>query len=226
MSALFLVSASAVERLLPDERLHAVQFFPGRTVCAIAAVEYRDNDLGQYNEIGIAFFVHHGEHAPGVFFGAINAFRNGTVGAYIHRLPVTTTFSRDAGRDIWGFPKTVDSVEFLDENSRRSATWTIDGTHVLTLSMPRGGKRVMKESPQIAYAYRDGMLWKTASIMGGEGVGVALRNVQLVLGPHPIADELRALGLPKRPMLSTWMEHMHASFDAPQCFEGKARVPR
>ena len=30
---------------------------------------------------------------------------------------------------------------------------------------------------------------------------------------HPMAAQLRALGLPKKPMMAMWMEHMHATFD-------------
>jgi hypothetical protein len=39
--------------------------------------------------------------------------------------------------------------------------------------------------------------------------------VKLELGDHPIADELRALGLPEAPpLLSAWSEHMRGSFGA------------
>jgi hypothetical protein len=36
--------------------------------------------------------------------------------------------------------------------------------------------------------------------------------VRLVLGDHPLAEELRKLGLPKDPILSNWMGHMRGSF--------------
>ena len=38
-------------------------------------------------------------------------------------------------------------------------------------------------------------------------------GVKLVLGEHPIADQLRALGLAEAtPILSVWTEHMTGSF--------------
>jgi len=215
MSAMFVVRAAAVRRLIPSTQLHIPELFPGRTLCVLAAIEYRDNDLGQYNEVSVAFFVTHGGARPIPFFGMLSAFRQRTIGAYIHRLPVTTSFSRDAGRDIWGFPKTVDTIECRDDGARRACTWSTDGTHVLTLSMPRGGRRQMTEMPQDAYAWRDGVLWKTPSVMGGESVGIHLGGAGLTLGAHPIANELRGLGLPKRALMSTWVGHMHARFDAP-----------
>lgn len=215
MSAMFVVPTAAMRRLIPCQQLHVPELFPGRTLCVIAAVEYRDNDLGQYNEVAVAFFVTHGGTRPMPLFGMVSAFRRHTIGSYIHRLPVTTTFSRDAGRDIWGFPKTVDAIECRDEGLRRACAWSADGKHVLTLSMPRGGRRHMAEMPQDNYAWRDGVLWKTPSVMGGDDVGIRLGGARLTLGPHPIADELRGLGLPKRALMSTWVEHMHARFEAP-----------
>ncbi len=218
MSAMFVVSSAGARRLIPDARLQVPELLPGRTICIIAGIEYRDNDLGQYNELSIAFFVTMGGGRPLPFFGMLSGFLRGQLGAYIHRLPVTTSFSRDAGRDIWGFPKTVDAIEFTDAGARRSCRLSVDGTHVLTLTMTRGGKRRMKDMPQDAYAWRDGILWRTPSVMGGEGVGVRLGGATLSLGNHPIAEELRGLGLPRRALMSTWVEHMHARFDAPQRF--------
>ncbi len=216
MSAMFVVSSAGTRRLIPDARLQVPELLPGRTICIIAGIEYRDNDLGQYNELSIAFFVTMGGGRPLPFFGMLSGFLRGQLGAYIHRLPVTTSFSRDAGRDIWGFPKTVDAIEFADAGGRRSCRLSIDGAHVLTLTMTRGGGRRMKDMPQDAYAWREGILWRTPSVMGGDGVGVRLGGATLVLGSHPIADELRGLGLPRRALMSTWVEQMHARFEAPQ----------
>ena len=51
-----------------------------------------------------------------------------------------------------------------------------------------------------------------------DAAGSALRNGalgSLELGDHPIADELRSLGLPDAtPLLSAWSEHMTGTFGA------------
>jgi hypothetical protein len=39
-------------------------------------------------------------------------------------------------------------------------------------------------------------------------------RAELTLGSGPIADELRSLGLPRRALMTTWMEKMRASFGA------------
>ena len=54
--------------------------------------------------------------------------------AYIHRLPVTTSFSCEAGRHIWGFPKDVMDIDFVDSGSTRTVTLRDEGKLVVQLS--------------------------------------------------------------------------------------------
>ena len=46
--------------------------------------------------------------------------------------------------------------------------------------------------------------------------GYTLRGAAITLGDHPLADELRSLGLPKRPLLATWNGHLAFSMTAPE----------
>ncbi len=43
-----------------------------------------------------------------------------------------------------------------------------------------------------------------------------LEEVELTLGTHAIADQLRELGLPKTALMSTWTEHMTGRFEQPE----------
>lgn len=216
VTAMFVVPTAGVHRLMTHPALQVPELLPGRSLCVLAAVEYLDNDLGRYNEVAITFFATVGRERPTPLVGLVRAYRRHELAGYIHRLPVTTSFSRDAGADIWGFPKTVDQIEFRDEGTQRECTLVVDGVHVLTLSVKRSGRGRMPDMPQDALGVRDGVLWRTPSIMGGDGVGMRLGGATVTLGRHPIADELRSLGLPKRALMSTSIEHMHASFEAPQ----------
>ncbi len=73
--ATFVVSAAAVRRLLPTPRLVLPELLPGRALCALAAVEYRDNDLGRYNELAVNFFVQLDGARPTPLFGLLRGFR-------------------------------------------------------------------------------------------------------------------------------------------------------
>lgn len=220
MSAMFPVRSSAVRRLLPTPRLRPAEWLPGWAICVLAAIEYEDNDLGRYNEVGVSFLVTYGPRPALPTFGFVNALRRGTLGAYVHRLPVTTSFSRDAGRDIWGFPKTLAAITFEDAGDRRVCRLAADGVEALTLTMRRGGTRSFAEIPQDAYAWRDGMLFKTPSRMRAAEVGFRLGGAVVALGAHPMADELRTLGFPRRALGSTWFGHWQATFDDAQVLAG------
>jgi hypothetical protein len=42
------------------------------------------------------------------------------------------------------------------------------------------------------------------------------KDVEITLGSHPIADDLRSLGLPKKPLMTTWIGRMVMRFDPPE----------
>jgi hypothetical protein len=213
------VRTALVRRLLPTPSLHPAEWLPGWALCVLAAIEYKDNDLGAYNEVGVSFLVTYGATAPWPLLGIVSASRAVTLGAYIHRLPVTTSFSRDAGRDIWGFPKTVDAIAFEDAGTSRRCRLEMDGVHALTLTMRRGGSRTLAEIPQDAYAWRDGTLYKTPSRMSAGEVGFHLGGATVELGTHALADELRGLGFPRRALSTTWFGRWRATFEDARILE-------
>ena len=215
VQSVFPVRTAAVRKLLPAHGpLHPLEPWPGTSLCSIGAIEYRDNDLGRYNEVAVSVFVTEAAAPPRPFLGLVQAFRAARAGVFITHLPVTTSFSRDAGCEIWGIPKTDSEIDINDENGRRVCLLAADGRHVLTLVAPFAGKRRLAPTPQLAYACRDGVVWRTPSIMEGTDVGFRLGGAELALGQHPMAEELRGLGLPRRALFSTSFGRMRARFDA------------
>jgi len=65
-AATYLVDAAAARRLLPGPELDVVELLPGRALFSIACIQYRDNDLGDYNEVSLAFFVRRRDEPRGV----------------------------------------------------------------------------------------------------------------------------------------------------------------
>ena len=68
----------------------------------------------------------------------------------------------------------------------------------------------------VTYSYIQGVAHKTPFSQVVEGFGFKLGGAELELGGHPIAEELRSLGLPRRALMTIWMEKMHARFGAAQ----------
>jgi hypothetical protein len=108
-TAMFEVDAAAAQALLPGDAFTVVESSPGRSQLALATIDYRDNDLGDYHEVGVTLFV---EPRGG-----------GEAGTFITHLPVDQEFTCAAGRGIWGFPKTVESIA-LDYADDWTGRWS------------------------------------------------------------------------------------------------------
>ena len=200
-TAMFEVDAAGAQRMVPAD-FTVVESSPGRCQLILALIDYRDNDLGDYLEIGVTFFVTpRGASAD-------------AAGTFIVRLPVDQRFTCLAGRAIWGFPKSVEDIGFDYSPTSLTATLHMDGELVLRVSVPRGGDDTMPDLPMVTYTVIDSAPHGTAFSQGGSGAQVLASGdgVHLELGDHPFAKELASLGLPGPALMSTWTEHMHGSF--------------
>ena len=217
-AALYLVPADEARKLLAGPEIDVAEFLPGKAICTIAAIDYEDNDLGDYLEVSVALFVRpKGERPFLPWLGNWMALSQSKLGVHILHLPVNQSFTCKAGRKIWGYPKTVQDIEMTYDGARATCTLNYDGKHALTFSVGRGGKKTLKESPVTTYSYIDGQPHKTVARQRGSGFGTnPSENVQLTLGTGIIADQLRRLGLPKKPITAMWMEHMSAEFGPPE----------
>lgn len=205
--AFFDVNSAAAQAFVPGDAYEVVEASPGTSQLLIALIDYEDNDLGDYLEVGLTVFVRpKGAPADG-----------SADGTFIVHLPVDQAFTCEAGCTIWGFPKTVQ--EITADHGESSSTWTLtmDGQLVLRVTIPRGGTDEMPDLPIQTYTYKDGVAHTTPFIQGGSGSSIGFGDgVELELGDHPIAKELAAMGLPKPASMSTWTEEMHGTFGPAQ----------
>lgn len=216
-SATFVVDAKAAREMLPASDLDVIEVWPGRTLFSVACIDYVDNDLGDYNEVSLAFFVREKAAPRGIpYLGAALDFLRARVATYIFWLPVDQAFTREAGETMWGFPKTLETIDFDHAGTRATCRLVAGGRHVLTLSMPRGGARSLPESEMTTYTTMDDRTCATRFVSSSTGVGFFRSGIELTLGDHPTANWLRGLGLPKKPLMGVWMEHMRATFDPPR----------
>ena len=195
------VDAAALTALLPTDQVEVIESAPDRAQFALALVDYRDNDLGSYLEVGFIAFV--------------RPRQGGKDGTFILRLPVDGEFTCAAGRQVWGFPKTVEDIGFDVADDHAVVTLSSGGELVLRVRVPRGGDEPMPAMPMASYTVKDGRLHATRFTQGGEQTGITFgdEGVELELGSHPWAKELETLGLPAPAVLATWNEHMRATFD-------------
>jgi hypothetical protein len=202
-TVIFDVDHAAAAALAP-EGFEVVESAPGRAQLALALVDYRDNDLGAYHEVGTILFV--------------RPVGGGADGNFITHLPVDQEFTCAAGNQIWGFPKSVEQIAVTQTATSSRWLLTMDGELVLDITVPRGGTDEMPTIDMTSYTLIDGRPHATAFSQGGTGSSLTLggEGVTLTLGNHPVAKELAALGLPSEPVLSTWVETMQATFEEPR----------
>jgi hypothetical protein len=204
-TAMFDVDAGAARALVPDA-LEVVESGRGRCQLSLAVIDYRDNDLGDYDEIGVILFV-----KP-------RGAADDQAGTYIAHLPVDQAFTCEAGRTIWGFPKSVEEIDIAYAERSMTATLRMDGLLALRLTLPRGGDDEMPALPMTTYTLIGGVPHATAFTQGGTGSQVVAggEGTTLELGDHAVAKELRSLGLPAEAQLTTWTEHMRGTFETPR----------
>lgn len=220
-AAQFLVDARAAHRLLPSG-LEVARPVPGRAVLVVGIVCYDDTDLDAYNEVAVSLLVRPPGSPPA---GRITReFFGGDVGVHILHLPVTQTFTLEAGRTIWGYPKTLAQIEVTEEPRGVSATMVQDDQHVLTLEVKPGGPLPVPNRPPPTYSVLDGTLVRTDWDITGPRPRARPGGSRIELGTHAIADQLRTLGLPKRPLATQTIETMRATFAAPEPVTAPART--
>ena len=208
-AATFLVSAVDAQRIVDPTGLEVRRLPAGRAVCSIAFIDYRANDLGQYHEVAIAFLVRPHDGSKGV-------------GAYIHHLPVDGTFTCEAGRTIWGFPKFIAEAPITERGGERSVQLHEGGRSILALTVSRRPLPMPgREATAPAYSFLDGVLRCTSWTVRPTGVRGGPGGARLELGDHAIAEELRSLGLPKRAAFSSTIDRMGASFGPAQVIGGR-----
>ena len=220
-SAHFLVPLAAAERVVAPAGLRATGPVPGRALVTLAVCRYDDTDLDAYHEVAVSFAVRPHAAAPAGTAGRLAELATGDVCAYIHRLPVDGEFTCAAGRDVWGFPKWVTTID-IDEERRgphgRAGTAAVrlvdDGVHVLSLSLDPSGPLRLPDTAPPTYSFRDGVLRRTAWSMRQSAASGRPGGTHVVLGDHPMADELRSLGLPRRAVATTGAGGLWASFGA------------
>jgi hypothetical protein len=215
-AATFLVPTSAAARLIPAE-FEIAEILPGRGICSLAMIDYKDNDLGDYNEIAVGFMVVPKGSRPRIpYLGTIIDLMKGRLASHITHMPVDQSFTRDAGATIWGYPKTVQEIDIEDLGSRARARLVCDGEHALTLTLPRGGTRTVADSSIETLSLIEGVPHRTTASQRIDGMGFRLGGAEVELGTGRIADELRSLGFPKSALMCIWMEHMEARFGRPE----------
>jgi hypothetical protein len=220
--ASFAVPFDAARDLIAYSGLVPATPFFGRALCSLAFVDYADGDLDPYHEFAVAILVTDPMAASASALRARSGLRSlpgerarMPAGAFIHQLPVDRSFTCEAGRTMWGFPKYLAGIDIASSaNGAGRCELHHEGAEVLTLSIGAGLPIPSRASALDAFSCADGVLRRTRWSLQGTGSRGRPGGAVLTLGDHPVADELRSLGLPRRALMSGSLRDVRMEFAA------------
>lgn len=212
---LFLVNAKRANQIIADSGFKVAEIFPGKAVCNIVCVHYTDSECGVYEEIALNFMVQP-FHGKGGVLSTWSNLRSGNIASYTWRLPVSSVLARDAGIFMWGFPKTIEDLSYQQNNQQATFSWHDADKLVLRYTLKASGSRQPEELSPPVYSIYEGAPHISFLTQQYKNVGYHFRGGELELGEHPIADELRSLGLGPKPLFAVWNGGFNFSMSHPE----------
>jgi len=191
------VLATPLERireLLPSPRLYPLRLTPRSGVTVIVAYQYRDSDIGPYSEVAIGFPVTVDRNSPVLV--ELRRFQVEGGSVFIWQLPVTTAIARDLGVEVAGYPKFLADIEFADEAGLATCRLAEGGKHILTLRLRHRKPRPRSERTRMMPVTVKGdrlLRGMATNNIPQAAVAFGGRGVELELGDHPLADQIRRL---------------------------------
>jgi hypothetical protein len=214
---LFLVPSRAANALIAESGFEVAQVAPGRAVFSLSCVHYRESDCGIYREISMAFFVKKSGDSSGIpYLGTWLDIARDRAATFVWRLPVTTRLANDAGILMWGFPKTIEEIDFEVTGERATFDLRMGGRKVFSYSVRAVGKRSQPRGTSDVYSIFEGAPHVTHLSHEYRDMGVQLGGGDLLLGDHPVAEDLRGLGLPRRPLVASWIGRLSLDVGPPE----------
>jgi hypothetical protein len=175
--------------------MYPLRVTPWHAIVTITAFEYRDCDIGPYNEVSIGVPIVLDEPSP-AFVGILRK-PPAEPKLYVHHLPVTTEIARAAGVEFAGYPKFVAEITWEREDSWVTCHLRDAGKHVLTLACREAPLNPAPRTRLHPITVREGHLLRCELILSErrQALGRDAASIRLELGDHPIAGELRDLSL-------------------------------
>ena len=202
MTAMYTATTKQILKYIPHPDMHPIEMVPGKALVGFTAFEYRDSDIGSYNEFSIAVMIKWGgKSIPGLTM--MNQMISGNFSAYVWHLPVTTEAARFGGVVLYGLPKFIAGVDFRRDDQSVSCEVSEGKNKILSFT-----GRVLKTSPgKISkvktYSIKDGI--PLATNIHTNQVEFAKssdkNSAHIEIGDnHAICNELKDINLSKNPL--------------------------
>lgn len=205
MGAAFTADLKSVKEALPDSPYQPLEVFPGTAVVAIHCMEYKDTDIGPYNEVSLSIAIRRGLLPSPLSLLRSVLTRN--YHAYVQELPVNTEAALYGGLDYFNYPKYLADISFRETASRRVCTLRDRESLDLILEFEGGKIRTggpSRKNPEAVelltlntYPRKDNRTCHARMLVNQRERGTSLwpDSASLRLGGHPRAEPFRKLRL-------------------------------
>lgn len=212
-SAIFTADLSAVQQRLPADQLHPVRWVDGRRALVwVSGLAYdvchsQAWPLCRYGEMAVGIVVTTGERpAPPMVPLAVPALQSRyPLGNYMVQVCVTNRLFGHGGNVLMGTNKFLADVRNERRGDHERFIAAEQGTTVFDLTVSTRGRPADNTADWQLYTDQDGSLlgWQQL-ITSTRRMRLGRDSGRLVLGDHPAADDVRALGLSENPVAATF----------------------
>jgi hypothetical protein len=191
---LFLLAPlNKIRDILPSKRMHPFRLTPWHSIFTITATEYKDSDVGQYNQvsIGIPFTI---DRQTPVFTGILHKVPEVPL-IYTLHLPVTTEHSRVSGIEMANYPEFLSDIHFSKENNWITCKAGSEGQNILNLSCRVIPVKPFPRQRVFTVTQKDDRLLRSEFNFSDSVAGVSKKqsDVKLEFGYHPVGQKIKDL---------------------------------
>ncbi len=190
-----LAPINEVKSILPSARMHPFRVTPWHCIITITASEYKETDIGSYNQvsIGIPFIL---DRISPALTGILHKPPEHPM-IFMLYLPVTTEIARVTGLKMANYPEFLADILFNSGNQWTSCKVDAEGKNILTLSGRKLSlKPSLRERVYPITLQQDRLLRSEFNFSECEsGISKKQSDVQLEFGNHPIGLKLKELNL-------------------------------
>lgn len=224
MLGIFLADKKAAEKYLPSKDFKLISPFPGKALVGINCFQYKQTDIGPYNEVSISVAVEQNKLRPG-FVSVLKSTFKQNYHANILQLPVTTEVALHGGVDFFNYPKFLANIKVEESNKEISVGVFDKETNELMYRFTGQKIRTSKttkvnEALYNSYPEMNGEMLKADLLVNQIEKGVSWMGNKFTfeIGNHPKSELLRELKL-SRLMQYTYMPKGEAILFEPEKFK-------
>ncbi len=217
MTGLFLVSIRAARAMVQDDYFTVAEVLPGKAMLFVGSGEFRSSDIGPYREMYVGFYTENRERGKGsgLLYNVMELMKNESK-MFMWKNWLSSQVAMDrmdrAGAEIFRRGE----LERTDRGNHVTLAMKHDTEGSIQFTVPKESRHAKDNFSlhKTHYGRLHGMPSKCQLDLNIKHMSTSPMAGELSM-QGKVADECRALGIPKRPIASVWIEEMNFQMHKP-----------